>query len=245
MTIDLRTTIGQIVTEKSSRSRLFERLGIDYCCGGGLTLAAACEQKGLSATAVLGELRASDAACSDGPPVDWEARGAGALADHIKQEHHAYLKRELPRLQALTEKVAAVHGGREPSLIELRDIYADFAGEMTEHMMKEEKVLFPWIRTLATSKGSGGCGGAPSRRGIDNPVRMMMVEHEHSGDAIAKMRALTGGFTPPPGACNTYVAMLGGLAELEADTHAHVHKEKSILFPMAVKLEGASVTRKP
>ena len=255
MTIDPRTTIGQIVTDKPSRARLFERLGIDYCCGGGLALAAACEKKGLSATAVLDELRALDAACSDGPPVDGEVRGAGALADHIEQEHHAYLKRELPRLQALTEKVAAVHGGREPSLIELRDVYTDFAGEMTEHMMKEEKVLFPWIRTLATGRGGAGCvggggggcgcGGAPTRRGIENPVRMMMIEHEHSGDALAKMRALTGGFTPPPGACNTYVAMLGGLAELEADTHAHVHKENSILFPMAVKLEGASVAGKP
>lgn len=257
MTIDPNTTIGQIVTDKPSRARLFERLGIDYCCGGGLTLAAACEKQGLIATAVLDEVRASDAACSDGPPVDWEARGAGALADHIEQEHHAYLKREVPRLQVLTEKVAAVHGGREPSLIELRDVYADFAGEMIEHMMKEERVLFPWIRTLAAGKsgagcgggGGGGCGcgggGAPTQRGIENPVRMMMIEHEHSGDALAKMRALTGGFTPPPGACNTYVAMLGGLAELEADTHAHVHKENSILFPMAVKLEAASAANKP
>lgn len=247
MAIDPQTIVGQMVTERPSRARVFEQFGIDYCCGGRQTLEAACATKDLNATDVMEELRASDATRPDEDAIDWEARGAGALADHIEQEHHGYLARELPRLSALTTKVADVHGTREPSLIELRDVYAGFASEMTEHMTKEEKVLFPWIWSLASGGWCGGeggvCGcagraGAPGRSGIVNPVRMMMLEHEHSHEALEKMRRLTNGFTPPADACNTYRAMLAGLAELEADTHVHVHKENSILFPMAVRLEA-------
>lgn len=234
MAINAQATVGEMVVERPSRARVFERMGIDYCCGGRLTLAAACAAKGLQAETVLEALRASDAQRGPEPVTDWAAQGAGALADHIERTHHDYLKRELPRLTALTAKVASVHGGHSPALVELRDVYAGFAGEMMEHMMKEEKVLFPWIRSLAA-------GQAPPRAGIQNPVRVMMAEHEDSGAALEKMRGLTHGFAPPPEACNTYRAMLQGLAELEADTHTHVHKENSILFPMAVKLEEAAV----
>lgn len=237
MAINAQSTIGQLVTERPSRARVFERVGIDYCCGGGKTLDAACAAKGLQAGAVLQELRESDAARGPEPVTDWQAKGAAALADHVEQTHHDYLKRELPRLTALTAKVAAVHGGGNASLVELRDVYAGFAGEMMEHMMKEEKVLFPWIRALASGQSPPAHSAVCS--GIKNPVRMMMAEHEDSGAALEKMRSLTNGFTPPPQACNTYRAMLAGLAELESDTHTHVHKENSILFPMALKLEEA------
>ncbi len=240
MAIDVQTTIGQMVTENPARARVFERLGIDYCCGGRLTLQAACAAKKLDAGRVLDELREADAAGGEEPVIDWEAQGAGALADHIERVHHDYLKRELPRLAAMTTKVAAVHGGRHASLIELRDVYAAFAGDMVEHMMKEERALFPWIRALASGQapgGKSGVGGAPT--GIENPVRVMMAEHEDSGEALEKMRELTDGYTPPMDACNTYRAMLQGLSQLEIDTHVHVHKENSILFPMAVRLEEA------
>lgn len=237
MAINAQSTIGQLVTERPSRARVFERVGIDYCCGGGKTLDAACAAKGLQAGAVLQELRESDAARGPEPVTDWQAKGAAALADHVEQTHHDFLKRELPRLTALTTKVAAVHGGGNASLVELRDVYAGFAGEMMEHMMKEEKVLFPWIRALASGQSPPAHSAVCS--GIKNPVRMMMAEHEDSGAALEKMRSLTNGFTPPPQACNTYRAMLAGLAELESDTHTHVHKENSILFPMALKLEEA------
>jgi len=235
MTINAQTTIGQMVTERPSRARVFERVGIDYCCGGHKTLEAACASKGLQTEVVLEELRTSDAARGPEPLVDWNSKGAGELANHIERVHHDFLKRELPRLTTLTTKVAAVHGGKDSSLVELRDVYADFASEMFEHMMKEEKVLFPWIRALASDQ-------APPRAGIQNPVRMMMAEHEDSGAALARMRELTNGYTPPPEACTTYRAMLQGLAELEADTHTHVHKENSILFPMAVQLEDAKIS---
>lgn len=230
MSLTAQTTVGQWVTDKPARARVFERLGIDYCCGGRLPLADACAKKGLDPQIVVRELL--DIAPSIEPEIDWAAQGPAALAEHIEQTHHAYLKRELPRITALTTKVAAVHGPSRASLLEVRDVFASFAYEMTAHMTKEERVLFPWIKSLAS-------GAAPASGGISNPIRMMMAEHDSSGEALARLRELTDNYTPPLDACNTYRAMIDALAQLESDTHTHVHKENNILFPMALKLEEA------
>jgi regulator of cell morphogenesis and NO signaling len=157
------------------------------------------------------------------------------LADHIEQAHHAYLKRELPRLGAMVRKVAAVHGAHFPWLLELNAVFASFAAEMDAHTLKEDQVLFPMIRELDCGRlaSSDHCGGS-----VANPIHVMMHEHDDAGRALARMRELSNGYAPPPDACNTFRAMLDGLAALEADTHRHVHKENSILFPKAAAAEA-------
>ena len=228
-------TVGQLVVERPARARIFERLGIDYCCGGRLPLSEACSKRGLDTSKVLEELRAADDAAGPAPERDWAAASATELADNIESTHHGYLKRELPRLIALTRRVAEVHGGHRPSLVEVRDVFDKFANEMVEHMGKEERVLFPWIRLLDR-------GREPAPAGVSRPVNQMIHEHDDAGADLAKLSELTNGFTPPMDACNTYRAMLDGLKHLEADTHTHVHKENNILFPMAVRLEGSRAT---
>lgn len=233
----IQTTVGELVAQRPSRSRVFEKLGIDYCCGGKKTLAELCEARGLDADTVLTIMLAAEAGAADGPKEQsWSTAGLTELADHIEQTHHAYLKRELPRLGAMVRKVAAVHGDRHPWMLEVDGIFTGFAAEMQAHMMKEEQMLFPMIRSLDRGKPSadGDCGP-----GVANPIRVMEHEHDNSGEDLSRMRKLSDGFTPPPGACNTFRAMLDGLAELEADTHRHVHKENSILFPRALELEQA------
>ena len=223
-------TVGQLVVERPARARVFERLGIDYCCGGRLPLSEACAKRGLDAAMVLEELRADDASAAPAAERDWAAATAAELADNIEATHHAYLKRELPRLIALTRRVAEVHSGHRPSLIELRDVFDKFAHELVSHMTKEERILFPWIRLLES-------GGDNAPAGVSRPVRQMIREHDDAGADLARRSELTDGFTPPPDACNTYRAMLDGLKHLEADMHTHVHKENNILFPKAERLE--------
>lgn len=228
-------TVGQLVVERPSRARVFEQLGIDYCCGGKLPLADACRKRGLDPAMVLARLEAADAAPEQ--ERDWTRAPLAELADHIERVHHDFLRAELPRLSALSKKVAAVHGDAHPELPELANVFDEFAGELFEHMQKEEKVLFPMIRSI----GRGVLPDVgPGRLGM--PVAMMEHEHDDAGRAMDRMRELTDGYTPPPGACNSYLALFDRLARIEQDMHAHVHKENNILFPRALAAEAALET---
>jgi regulator of cell morphogenesis and NO signaling len=225
--ISLDTTIGQLVAERPGRSRVFESLGIDYCCGGKKSLNQACRDKGLDPHTVAQVLDLSASPARD--DRDWSRAALTELADHIELNHHAYLKRELPRLAALVQKVAAVHGSVHPSLLDVRDTFTRFAAELDAHMATEEQLLFPAIRRI-----DAGANRARPQADLANPIHAMEHEHDDAGRDLARLRELTNGFAPPPGACNTYRAMLAGLQELEHDMHRHVHKENSILFPRAL-----------
>lgn len=222
------------MAERPGRSRVFERLGIDYCCGGKRPLEEACREKGLDPAVVAAELDRADASASATEQVVDVARmRMSELCDHIELTHHAMLRIELPRLTALAEKVSGAHGERRPEMREVRDVFLRFRGELEMHMAKEEMVLFPMIRTMeeSTSLPAFHCGS------VTNPIRMMEHEHDDAGVALARMRALTHDYSPPADACNSFRALLDGLRELELDMHAHVHKENNVLFPRAARRE--------
>lgn len=227
------TAVGRLVAEQPARSRVFERFGIDYCCGGKKTLAAACEAKGVELEAVARELEALDQV-TPAPEVDWTRATMTALADHIERTHHDYLKEALPRLSTLTEKVANAHGAKDSRLFDLRDLFRSFREELETHMWKEEQILFPLIRKMdgADVMPAFHCGS------VENPIRVMLAEHDDAGEALASMRRLTDDFTAPDGACGTYRAMLAALVELESDMHQHVHLENNVLFLKAVSVES-------
>ncbi|MCC6428284.1 MAG: iron-sulfur cluster repair di-iron protein [Phycisphaerales bacterium] len=227
-------TVGQLVAQRPARARVFERLGIDYCCGGRKTLAAVCAQRGLEVSLVQSQLDAIDAEPHEGGEPDWTTAPLSTLADHIQSVHHGFLNRELPRLGALVRKVATVHGDVHPDLRRLNDVFADFSQELRAHMAKEESVLFPRIRALESGSPQDPSSSCP----LEAPVRRMMQEHDDAGIALAAMRDLTHGYVPPEDACGSYRVMLSGLQELETDMHTHVHKENNILFPRALALDS-------
>lgn len=235
-TITAQDPVGQLVRQRPDRSRVFENLGLDYCCGGKLPLADACAKAGLDPDQVVSQILEADAQTDerDRHLVDADAMSLSDLADHIEQTHHAYLRSELPRLDAITSKVAHVHGDKDPRLAEVRAAFVDLRDELTSHMMKEEQILFPMIRRIEHADGplDFHCGT------IANPIRQMEFEHDRAGDALAVMRRATDAYQPPDWACNTYRAMLDGLERLEKDMHQHVHKENNVLFPKALALEG-------
>lgn len=230
----LDRTIGELVTERPSRAKVFETFGLDYCCGGKKPLKEACQARGINPQTVVDVLNMFDAQSVE-PERDWSQASMTELCANIEQTHHAYLKRELPRMEYLVRRVAERHGDTQPHLIELRDTFLAFKAELEEHMIKEERVLFPICRQLdnATSLPETHCGS------VDNPIRQMIHEHNDAGAALVKMRKLTDGYQPPEHACNTFRAMYAALAELEHDMHRHVHKENSILFPKAAAAEWA------
>ena len=225
-------TVGQLVAERPSRARVFERFGIDYCCGGKHSLRLACHQKNLDYETVLAAVE-QDETTPDQGARNWASASLTDLCDHIEQMHHAFLKQELPRLEFLTAKVAARHGEHRPALRDVHETFVAMKAELENHMMKEERVLFPFCRQLdvAESLPAMHCGS------VDKPIEVMIREHEDAGDALARIRTLTDDYTCPPDACNTYVALFDSLHHLEQDMHQHVHKENNILFPKAVRLE--------
>jgi regulator of cell morphogenesis and NO signaling len=232
MSITGEALVGQLVVERSSRARVLEKFGIDYCCGGKRTLLQACRDLRLDYGAVVQELENEQVASTDAQR-NWASASLTDLCGNIEQTHHRYLKQELPRLEFLTTKVATRHGAQRPALVEVQRVFAELKAEMDLHMMKEERVLFPLCRQLDTAETLPAmhCGS------VGNPIEVMIREHEHAGDALAQIRALTDGYTLPRDACNTYRALFDSLQHLERDLHEHVHKENNILFPKAIRQE--------
>ena len=228
-------TVGELVAERPERARVFERLGIDYCCGGKQTLAAACAQLGLSPETVLAQLEsaaASSVAAGEAAPASLTLT---ALCEQIVQLHHAYLRETLPRLHELARKVTTVHRPAHPELEQVREVFEELWMEIENHIDQEERLLFPACRQLeATLRpvdlSCGSLGAAVVR-----------LEHEHSdaGEALTLLRSLTDGYGPPPDACPSYRSLLEGLHDLESDLHQHIHKENNILFLRAMALDAA------
>jgi regulator of cell morphogenesis and NO signaling len=236
-TLDLDRTLGDLVASHPGAAAVFERLGIDYCCHGQRSLHEAATAAGLDARAVFDEVRqAQQPAGPDGAPgQDLRHLSPTELADHIEATHHAYLHAELPRLVELTAKIAAVHGDRHPELHEVARTVVELHDDMEPHMAKEERILFPMIRTLDTGPDSGEA--VPSHCGsVANPIARMMQEHELTGEILSRLRTLTDGFQVPADGCGSYTAAYEGLARVELDTHQHIHKENNLLFPAAMAL---------
>lgn len=222
-------TVGEIVAESPTQARVFQSFGIDFCCQGGRTLRQACESKGIAPSAVIDQLESGILPATD-PQENPALLPPSELVEYIVDHHHQYLRDELPRIHAMAERVARVHGGHTPSLVELFEVFCGMAKELSAHIEKEERILFPAIIALLR----GESAGMP----LDGPVAHMMREHEDAGAALARIRELTHDFSAPPEACNTYRALFAGLSELEEDLHRHIHLENSVLFPAALPAAG-------
>lgn len=220
----LDRTVGELVAERPGRSRVFQAFSIDFCCQGGRTLREACERKGVACDTVVEQLEAelSDKSAPAQNPAELPPR---ELAAYIVETHHGFLRRELPRLHAMSERVAHVHGGHTPSLVEMFHVFTGLEAELTSHMMKEEQTLFPAIMVLDRSESAPGA--------LDERIDGMIHEHEEVGAALARLSELSHGFQPPADACNTYRALFTGLRDLEEDLHRHIHLENAVLFPAA------------
>ena len=220
--------VAALVLEEPSRARVFERFGIDYCCGGTTPLDAACADRGLDVGAVIAALAEPGPAGAE--DVDGTTEPLAGLVGHIVEQHHAYLREELPPLTALVRTVARAHAEAHPELAAVHETFTLVAGELEEHMLKEEQALFPACVALETG------GQRPAPGSVESPIAAMLHEHDEVAAGLARLRTLTAGYEPPADACNSYRAMLDRLRTLEIDTHRHVHEENNVLFPRALAL---------
>lgn len=230
--IDPSTTVGTLVTERPSRSKVLEKYGIDYCCGGHRTLSEASTAAGVTLDTVLEELDSQDSSSVE-PEPEWASMGIAELVDHVESTHHVFTKEAMLRLDELFAKVLNAHGPRHPELRDLYEVYEGLHADLNQHMMKEEQVLHPMCRELENADDSVSfhCGT------LQNPIQVMGYEHDEAGEALRRMREMTADYVAPEDACNTWRALYDGMAELEEDLHIHIHKENNLLYPKVLARE--------
>jgi len=240
MSVVAEKTVRDLALENPAATRVFEKLGIDYCCGGQQTLEQACRAANLPIEQVLGSLKdAERAAQPSGNGHDWKRESLTDLIAHINRTHHKFLREETARLRPLFEKVCSVHGKNHPELLKMQATFAALAQELTMHMMKEEMVLFPYVTRMEEAVIQKEPVLPPPFGTVQNPVAMMMHEHDSAGEALRALRQASGGYAPPPDACASYTTLYRALADFEADLHQHIHLENNILFPRAIEMEKA------
>lgn len=231
-----QTTVRDIAIEQPASIRIFEKFGIDYCCGGRKPLAEACHERSLDPQAVLAAIDMANRTGSETAP-DWTTATLAALCRHIVATHHEYVRAELPRLQQLAQRVVSRHGNTHPELPRIQQKIQAVGEELLQHLEKEERMLFPYITNLELSLATCGPRSLGCFGTVRNPIRVMMAEHDSAGETLAEIRELSGDYTPPEGSCPTYRGFYQSLSEFEKDLHQHVHLENNILFPRAIELE--------
>ena len=236
MNLSETTTIGEIVAADYRTAALFSQLGIDFCCKGHRTLEEVCTKKELNRETIQHELT-SIMSKNDDASVDFKSWEIDLLADYVEKTHHRYVEEKSQVLLTLLNKLCKVHGNNHPELFEINQLFLESAQDLAAHMKKEELILFPFIRKMVTAKRSGQPLERPHFGTVENPIAMMMHEHDTEGERFRKIAALTENYNPPADACTTYRTAFSMLDHFEKDRHKHIHLENNILFPSAQQME--------
>ncbi len=238
MTLTSTKTVREYALEAPQTIPVFEKLGIDYCCGGNRPLDEACAAANLKVAEVLASLAAATAE----PPRPSERQLlAGSLAElisHIVKTHHAYVRSHTPEIQKLLEKVSSKHGERHPELQGIRSTFAGLAQELMMHMMKEESILFPYIERVEQALLERSPLPRAPFGSVSRPIATMEHEHDSAGLALRQMREASRDYTPPEDACTSFRALYTALRAFEQDLHTHIHTENNVLFPRALQMEN-------
>jgi regulator of cell morphogenesis and NO signaling len=229
-------SVGEIVKLDFRAADVFSSYGIDFCCGGKISVAEACVNAKTDMSLVISALE-SMKNLQASAVHDFNSWNIGFLADYIQNTHHQYVSKAIPQILPLAQKVADVHGEHHSEVIMINELFNDLADELLSHMQKEEQILFPYIKQLVVNKSAGNCESDSCFGSVMGPISVMEQEHENAGVILKELFRLSDGYTPPEDACNTFRVLYGKLKEFEDDLHRHIHLENNILFPKAIEME--------
>jgi regulator of cell morphogenesis and NO signaling len=231
-------SLSEIVTNNFKAAALFEKYGLDFCCGGKKTISKACEEKGIDQDEILIELENLNESNLKERQAQFNEWELDFLTDYIINIHHKYVREAIPVISAHSAKVASKHGESHPEVVKIANNFSIVYKDLKQHMMKEEQLLFPYIKYLVDVKNKAMQPEKPFFGTIKNPIKMMEAEHELAGNLLAEIKSLTNNYAPPAYACNTFKVYFQELKEFEEDLHKHVHLENNILFPRSIELEN-------
>lgn len=235
MKITEENTLAEVVKANYKASEIFELYGLDYCCNGKRSIGAACKEKNIDTDEVLGRIKLLSS--DENGKENFDDFELDELIDYILNKHHSYVAKMLPVIDAHAEKVYSAHGKNHIELEEVRNIWNETSAELSNHMMKEERMLFPYIKNLVSAKRNSLAYQYPPFGTVGNPINMMEQEHTSAGNAFYKIREITNNYEIPSDACATFEVFYRELAEFENDLHRHIHLENNILHPKAILLE--------
>jgi regulator of cell morphogenesis and NO signaling len=235
MDLNTEKTVREYAIETPGATRVFEKLKIDYCCGGRRSLSDACAAAGVGVGEVERLLEAAGTPAAT--PVAVQSGKLSELIDYILEKHHTFTRDEMERITALADKVATKHGGNHPELLTVRELFAKLCEDLRPHMFKEEMILFPYIKQLEQAAAAGRPAPYAPFGTVANPVRLMMLEHDTAGEILRELRATSDDYSAPADGCVSYQTLYSALEEFEADLHQHIHLENNVLFPRAAELE--------
>ena len=236
MTFDKNQPVREIAINNPASVRIFENFGIDYCCGGKRPLDEACARANAPIDRVMEALDELDVK-GISPEEAWTNQSLMDLTTHIVRRHHRYVREEAPRIELLLQKVVNRHGEAHPELGAIQDTFVALSQELFAHMIKEERILFPFLEAMEAAASAGQPAPLGCFASVELPIARMLADHDDAGALLAKMRDLSGNYRAPDGSCPSYRGLYQALEEFERDLHQHVHLENNILFPRAAEME--------
>jgi regulator of cell morphogenesis and NO signaling len=228
--------VRDVAINSPQATRVFEKLKIDYCCGGDRELGEACDNAGVKLETLEQMLAGTGTLVNDSRP-DFQKLSPAQLIKYILDTHHVFTITELARLEALMTKVVSAHGKNHSELLAVETLLKELSEDLTRHMLKEEQILFPFVVELEQSRLQDRRAPFAPFGSVNNPIRMMMFEHDTAGEVLRELRKLTSDFTVPADGCFSYQTLYQALEAFEQDLHQHIHLENNILFPQAVAME--------
>lgn len=229
-------TVGSFVAQDFRTAAIFTKYQIDFCCKGNRTLNEVCEKQDINSDVLLENVY-NVLQSEDNNGIDFNSLPLDLLVDYIEKTHHRYVEDKTTVLVQFLDKLCKVHGASHPELFRINELFTECAGDLSQHMKKEELMLFPFIKRMVKTKESGGILSQPSFGTVNNPIAMMMQEHDNEGERFREIASLTNNYTAPSDGCTTYKVTFAMLKEFEEDLHKHIHLENNILFPNAAVLE--------
>jgi len=239
MNISPMTKVRDIALEFPQATRVLENLKIDYCCGGDRPLSDACATAGVEMENVMKLIEQAGKTLAEDGAFDPQRASLGQLIGYILDKHHVYTKEEMARLEPLAEKVLGAHGPNHPELGAIRDLLRELFTDLRQHMFKEEQILFPFVIQLEKAQTQNRQPPFAPFGTVNNPIRMMMMEHDTAGEILRKLRTLSADYQTPADGCVSYKTFYQALEAFEQDLHQHIHLENNLLFPKAIELEAS------
>jgi regulator of cell morphogenesis and NO signaling len=236
MNIEVSKHVSEIVAEDYRTAAVFESHGIDFCCGGNITITQACSIAGIEPEKIVKLLTEVTSEKSE-QQIDFQIFPLDLLADYIEKKHHRYVEEMIPVIREYLDTVCAAHGSAHPELLQISELFSQSADQLVMHMKKEELILFPFIRKIVSADQKNLKPEKPQFGTIENPIASMIDEHNNEGERFKKIANLSDNYDPPSEACNTYRVTFAYLKEFEKDLHLHIHLENNILFPKSIELE--------